>query len=240
MGDWLRSITSTPFGQIVLTANVLAAALSAIATIASFLLTRAWRRKLLNEVQEHEFQEVLSSDNILSLGQYLDDNLGGIPIRAYVQDRALAARFDHLLARLSEYVGTTEGVREEQVTAPGIAMAPEPVPTPEIAPVVRELETGERWNALAKLRRLLEQRLREYLATAGVPTDQRRSAGQMVRLAERYKLLDESMSHQLRYAIGVANRAVHGEDVSSGEAQEAIGVAQHALDNLKRLSRPVA
>lgn len=240
MGDWWRTVTNTPFGQAVLTANALAAVISALATLISVGISLAWKRKLLQKVQEQKFQTVLSSDDILSVGKYLDDNLGAIAISAYVQDRAIASRFDHLFARLSDYVGTTEGMREEEAVSPPLGTTSAPPVVPEIQPVIHELETGERWNALARLRRLLELRLREYLASRGVPDDKIRSAGQMVRFALQHQLLDESLAHQLRYAIGVANRAVHGEEVSEAEAQEAVGIAQYALDSIGRLSRPIA
>ena len=139
----------------------------------------------------------------------------------------MADLVDRYIARVLAFVGTDEEVSEDEKVEPpepevvDIALSAEEVEPPFDALLAEAVE-GEPWNALAKLRRHLEVQLREVAFRLGLKQRHLRSAGQIVHLLEGKLSVDPDALERLRYAISVSNRAIHGRDVSSAEAQEAI------------------
>jgi hypothetical protein len=220
------------FGRVVLTANVIAGVVSVSTTLISILFAWHHRRHVLARSEETRFQDLLEASDLRALGGYLDDTLGGFSVRDYAADSIIAARFDRLLGRLESFVdlrhdGDSALPREEKADA---VMAPAGIS--EVGNAWRDIERGELWNGLAKLRRYIELTLRDFLARNDIPVGELRSAGQMVRLAERRRLLSPEIATDLRYAIDVANRAIHGSDISDDQAREATFVAERALQRM--------
>jgi hypothetical protein len=95
------------------------------------------------------------------------------------------------------------------------------------------LRTGEPWNALARLRRLIEIKFRQFAEEIDFPQKRLRSAGYMLRIFEKELELNKNLVAMLSYAISVCNKAIHGTDILSEEAEEAIFVAAKALPEIE-------
>jgi hypothetical protein len=173
----------------------------------------------------------LRSSEIVPLGRYLDTTLSKVTVSQYTSSETISAQVDQYIERIRDFVGTTEEVQAQQIAK----QQPEPVPLwtleipSELQPVLDELKDGESWNALARLRRLIELHLRDVAKTRRLRIEKVRSAGQLVDLLEKDRYLDSDSANDLRYAIQISNRAVHGLDVTREEAEGAIAHAVRAL-----------
>ncbi len=95
--------------------------------------------------------------------------------------------------------------------------------------ILKEVRTGEPWNALARLRRHIEIILKNMARDADFPQQEYVSVRKLLTFLERTSFIDKEISSRLSYAISVCNKAIHGSDVSVGEAEDAILNAQIAL-----------
>src|SRR4051812_35090489 len=91
------------------------------------------------------------------------------------------------------------------------------------------LTSDDTWHALAELRRSIEVELRAIAQRREIEVPPRAGAGQLLRALERAEAAPPEVVQPLRYAVDVANRAIHGEDVSPGLAEEAFYTADRAL-----------
>ncbi len=204
-------------------------AVVARATVGAWL---AERRKL-KDATVTRFQRVLSSDNLSEIGSYLDDVIGQFEIREYVYSPKVSGRVDAYIEKLSEFLQTDAEVDAESKVAelppPGETQVPA---GDELKRIEQELREGEVWNALARLRRHIEIRLREVASRLEVRADQRTSAGRLVESLARAKVIDDVTRQRLRYAIDVCNTAVHGREVPLDAAETAVRQAATALGTL--------
>ena len=105
------------------------------------------------------------------------------------------------------------------------------IPT-DIKKVIDEFEDGEIWNALARLRQVIESKLRQIGRKQGYKISHLRSAGQILHILGSREIIDPQLEGPLCFAISVCNRAIHGNDVPVEEANTAIMVAANVLDRL--------
>lgn len=87
-----------------------------------------------------------------------------------------------------------------------------------------EIAKGEAWNGLARLRRDLEIRL---AAMGGSKSEEFRRQGvyQMARNLLKAGLITTDVGDLIRNIVEPANRAIHGLEVSTEEAEAALGAA---------------
>jgi len=87
---------------------------------------------------------------------------------------------------------------------------------------IRKLLREDPRLALAKVRIELEEALRRLYAAAGgsAPDSRRTSLSRMVESLARQEVLSESIAAAVREVVALANRAVHGERVEFGAAEE--------------------
>lgn len=228
------------FKDLISIASILGACLSVIATLISLALVRHERRRKITAVEAADFQEILESDDIYALGKYLDNSIGQFDVGEYVSSQDVSSRIDRYMVKLKDYVGTSEQIAEEETIA--VPEGTQPLESPAVMlqqfrppydKVFRELTTGERWNALARLRRYIEISLREIASSLGHKDPMHlRSAGQILHVLATNDNVDQNAVNQLRYSVSVCNRAVHGREVAENEAMEALWVAQKAMDRL--------
>ncbi|MCH7592756.1 MAG: hypothetical protein IH989_08265 [Planctomycetes bacterium] len=140
-----------------------AAAASVLGTLVPLILAWLERRMKIRAVRAADFQKVLESNDIRELGRYLDNTLGQFHVREYVSTKEVASQIDEYMAKLEEYIGTSTQITEEQKLAPPTTSQPHEPATllsqefkPPFDRMFQELTTGERWNALARLRRHIE------------------------------------------------------------------------------------
>jgi hypothetical protein len=198
---------------------------------------RAWResRKKLLAAKEASFEAALASESLANLGNYLDQALGPFSVSEYAQDEAVRRRVDLFVSRLQEYVRQDNDV-------PGVPVPPAAplritstvgeAPDAEFELVETKLMSGTAWDALATLRRLIEVRLKVFAEKTDVIVRPRTGAGKLIELLRRHGVMDDETATRLRYSVDVANRAIHGIDVRTGEAEEAIDNARGALRRL--------
>ena len=137
---------------------------------------------------------------------------------------------------MQEYIGAPEDIERERKEAPPQPDLPPTLDSQlphEFQPILQELRFGESWNALARLRRYIEVTLREKAEQADIPPEKVSSVGPLLTLLEKRHLIDPQIAYDLRYPISVSNRAIHGQDVSQAEAEEAIFHAARILQSLE-------
>ena len=174
-------------------------------------------------------ESAISSDSLQSLGHFFRDQIGSTSIASYVGNDDLKIQFRKKFNAVVVYL-TPEG--ESELIAPPIADVWTAVPSAridaDVAAAYSSIAEGETWNALARIRRALELRLRELLQGT-VDVRPRMAAGQMLALATQLGLVDPDSGSSLRYAVQVANRAIHGEDVDAYAAVEAVQLIERFL-----------
>jgi hypothetical protein len=217
--------------------------------VAVNLALLAWRfahdwyttRAKLSIADEDAFQHALTSESLATLGSYLDKSLGQFLLSEYADNPRIRRRVDLFVTRLQEYVGP-----EEPLPWPPKQEAPKPTVGArafvdrELKLVEDKLISGPTWDALASLRRLIEVRLRLLADKSKISLSRRVGAGGILQALLLAQAIPGSTAERLRYAINVANRGIHGIDVSSEEGYEALRQARSALEELRLLQgRPV-
>ena len=193
----------------------------------------AWydARKKLEATDESHFQSALNSDSLADLGGYLDNVIGKFAISQYAGNEKVRKRIIKFLARLEEFVGKPEDIPPEPAMPPAVEAVQDIDPT--LQDVQRRIDRGAVWDGLALLRRTIEANLRLLAHRSGVELPERIGAGRMLSLLRQKQVIPEDVERNLRYAIDVANRGVHGLDVYPVEGSEAVQEASNAFSKLK-------
>ena len=214
---------SLPIEQFLLT-NFTVALFSAGSSIYSMWIAHRSANENLKRAKKLRLQQVLESADLTEVGRYMDDVVGNFSLGEYVSNSEATQTIDACLVRLENFVGTNVEKPAEATKAPpsskpekGLPSAPE-----EIRAALETLGAGEPWNALARVRRYLEIRLRDFARQNEAIGNQPLSAGQLVSLLTRKGLLEPQTESSLRYAISICNRGIHGLDINLREAEEAI------------------
>ena len=162
MEEFLKFISQNTFSQIVSLTGGIASIASLVLTITTFLFATYSKNSKLQKAEEGKFVKAMQSDSITEIGSYLDDTLGQFTIHEYTSSHQVAKRVDQYIERIQDFVGTEEQIKIAPTTEPPeeIELEYKDLPQPFL-PIFEELRTGEPWNALARLRRLIEMRLRD-------------------------------------------------------------------------------
>lgn len=194
------------------------------------LASKRAEERQLKAMEERIFDNVLMSDDVAELGRYLDETLGTLTISEYCGNREMARRADSYISRIGDFVGTaTEIAQEKQETEQPEPRASSEEMSVEFAKVVDDLRGGEVWNALARVRRHVELRLKERAGAVGITVEGHSSAGRLLTYLERNEAIQHAAAKRLRYAIAICNRAIHGEEVTLDEAESAVYNAASGL-----------
>lgn len=204
----------------ILAAVAVPIAIASAFSIATAILSRTLRWVLdRRRTSSLDTSRELQNPDLIRLGSTLVDDLGAVSISSYARHGKVRREFTKALDEIRDYLSldSSENPPIEGAHEPEIGSDQ---PDSRLRTAFRQVQSGETWNALAIMRRELE------LDLLGVLGEERMSlrigAGQLVNLAARRGLVSSDMQSQLRYAVHVANRAIHGEPVSSGEAEEAL------------------
>ena len=223
------------FERVTATASVVAGVISCFLGMATVIRSYYTLKRKLKKAEAETISSVLAEDDITKLGTYVDNVIGPFDMREYATDSEVERIVDAYIERVQEYIGAPEDIKREREEAPPPDLPPalgSQLPH-EFQPILQELRFGESWNALARLRRHIEMTLREKAEQADLPPEKVPSVGRLLTLLEKRDLIDSRIAHNLRYPISVSNRAVHGQDVSQAEAEEAIFHAARTLQSLK-------
>lgn len=196
-------------------------------------------RKKLEQAAEAEFHSALASDSLHILGDYLDKAVGQFSVAEYSHNPQVRQRVNMFLARVEDFVGKTEDVRqsEAQLTVPVYSSVLAVATDEELESIEERVLGGAVWDGLAHLRRVIEQRLRELAKERELRVPERHGAARLVDLLRRNGVGDSAAWEGLPYVLNVCNRAVHGLEVSTTEALEAVRIARETLSALGLMHR---
>nr|WP_298996629.1 hypothetical protein [uncultured Allomuricauda sp.] len=217
--------------------------ISGVITIISWTVNSISQKILLKELKKKELEAILDSSDILALGEYLDDDIGKLTISDYVDNNKLTKKVDSLISRLTQFVGTEDEIESEkeehekfEQEHPAKDLIKDFPYTDKVSEefdkIIKELYLGEPWNALARLRRYVEILLKNIAEENGIRVKKIHSVTKLIDILNRNQLIDSDVANNLRYPIHVSNRAVHGQELKRGEAEEAIHHAAYAIQKL--------
>ena len=104
---------SFPFELITSTTSIIAGLSSVISTVFIYLKNKRDQKNKIAKTKEEEFENVLSSNEISTLGEYLDNNLGHFNIHEYTYSKEVEKKVDKYLEKIQEFVGTSEKINEK-------------------------------------------------------------------------------------------------------------------------------
>ena len=215
--------------------SVFSAVLSMLGTLISFYFTKRQKSKILDSVKKEKLDAVLASDNILMLGDYLTQTLETITIAQYSSNKNVAKDVNQFLNKIQNYllpkedidkIETAEETEEIHIEYPQI---PE-----DFVPIINEINKGEPWNALAKLRRYLEIYFRNVAEKNKIDVSNIKSVSQLFHLLYKGELINRPEFDKLKHAINISNRVIHGVDITREEAEKAIRLVIEAFNQLRK------
>ncbi len=219
--------------------EIVSIAVSIIAGIISLALTifmnnkyQKSEQKKLQVIEERQLDAVLNSDNLIDIGIYLDKVIGNFTTYEYVSNTNISKKVDDYISKIEAFVGTEVKTKQEiETLKPETEVKKIPV-LDDFIKVIDEINSGEIWNGLARLRRFIEKTLRDIAEKKGVAIDRPLSAGQLLHMLSSKEVISEDIFEEFRYAITIANRAIHGEDISLEEARQAVSYAAMGFSKL--------
>jgi hypothetical protein len=211
--------------------NVLAtlsAVLAAVTAVVSGVVAARRSRETqdaVRQVRETRAADAISALDLASLGTYLYETLGSVPLASYASDtqtrRDVARALDDIENFVTEDQPLAVDQRDERAAMSSLDAARQ------------ALAQRDTWQALAQLRRSIEIDLRAFADRHSVVVPPRAGAGRLLAELESSDLLPAEVTGPLRYAVDIANSAIHGEDVSPHVADEAIFTATRALSQIR-------
>jgi hypothetical protein len=213
-------------------ANVLAAVAAVVAllavTFAAF--TKAWvareTREAVERARGRKPDRAISLLDLSELGDYMYGALGSIPIAEYASNPRARGDVARGLERIERFLADDEtpppAKRDGGAAADALAAA-------QLA-----LSAGDTWTGLAQLRRSIEIELHQLAARREISAPKRAGAGLLLRILGDGQVLPRDIALTLRKSIRVANKAIHGEDVSPAAAEEAFAGADYALRSVRK------
>ena len=185
----------------------------------------------IDQAKEDGFQKALDASDLNTLGNYLDETLGRFTIQEITTNPTASLKVKTYFGRVKDFLGAEKEIKQisskprvnKQVKVSG-----------EFEKIIEELDNGEAWNSLARLRRYIEIKLRELAEKKGLRFKRQPSAGRLLNELLKKDFVSPRANDLLRYSISVANSAVRGEDVSFTVAQHAIFSALRGLDIVEK------
>ncbi len=189
------------------------------------------RRAARRASDKFKFAKAIRSDNISQLGEYLEDTIGALKITDYANDTTVKRRIDEYLDHIIDFLNRDIAAAEVAVSSQIVGM--ERLKQSDFAhQVTSDIDRGEVWNSLAKLRRHIEQILRDLARTQNVEVGRRSGVAHLIERLQQAEALDFLTAQELLQVVGIANRAIHGEDVPSEEARQAVSIGLSAVSRI--------
>jgi hypothetical protein len=222
-----------PFIFLALLLSILGALTSIVTTIYSLREKTTLTAKAIREASQMEFEQAMASNDIIVLGNYLYNKLGAFSVADYAFDEGVRKKVTQFLDRLNEFLGE----KPDEAAYPPKQFPPMPPTGPSIPPKLHRAQTelinGRLWSSLLLIRQEIEKKLTQLAAVNPDIFAQRMGAGSLLNRLAKERLIPENAVSHLQYAITVANRGIHGIDVTVDEAQEALRSAAFGLSLLE-------
>lgn len=227
---------------IISSLSIFGGIISIFFTIITIYQSYKSKENKLEEAREQKFQNAMESDDLNTVGNFLYNTIGDFNIYEYISNTDVANTVDKYIEKLTSFIKTEADINIEIAEVAREMEEVKHIPKSEILPslseefdkVLDELDSGEVWNALARLRRHIEITLNE-IAKANEIIVKRPTAGKLLDILIRNKIIPTEAESQLKYAIFVCNQAIHGMEVNINQAQEAVLHASNGL-NIVRTS----
>lgn len=181
----------------------------------------------LKATKKQYLDAVLQSGDMQKLGSYLYDEIGIVAIQEYVLEQDVQRQLQVILDRVDDFLNPPQdGTEPTKPETPPITTVASGYP--ELEKALSQIQQNDVWNGLARLRLTIEKHLRAASERLELDVG-RSSAGRLVQALASRNVLPPDVAHHLSFAVSVANRGVHGEDVTVGEAIEAVNSSTYAF-----------
>lgn len=192
-------------------------------SLGALILRRRDAKKALASLQKADTSAAIADAELGTLGFHLFARLGETSIRAYASNLEVRDDFDVAFNSIRFFLGSENEDQNTPATESGTRLADPPVTRSQEFSAV----DGDMWAALAKARRELEIELRSRLDL--LEETFQRSARRLLTAAAHEELIDSRTSADLDNALAVANRAIHGVEVSNYDAERAVSTIDRFL-----------
>ena len=176
--------------------------------------------------------DAINSADVEALGDLLFNHLGQTTIQNYVANYEVRSDFDAAFRAVRAFLGPSHSKTIEPKTAP-VSARLSGSGHPNLAQVDLEREESvdvDTWSEFARSRRSLEIALRSELADANVEVRKVSSPLHLLRLGMSAGLFQDLDTAALESSILVANRAIHGDEVTSEAVEYALSRINLFLD----------
>lgn len=229
-------------------ASLVAAGLSVVIVVYTLVSRAILQRKQASVLRTLQVEAVLEASDLKDLGDLFVRDLGGTSMPVYVRDEQQRREFRRAFNAVRAFVGDAP----EEAQAAGESRAGDPTAhgdlereglwsqellTPDGERAIRDIQNGESWNALARMRRALEVSLADRVGDFD-DGKRRLAAGQLIAVASKRGAIPSEWAQALRYPLSIANRAVHGEEVPPDVAVEAVVLIDRFLRELHQQASP--
>lgn len=201
-------------------------------SLGALILRRQDAKKALASLQKADTSAAIADAELGTLGFHLFARLGETSMRAYASNSEVRDDFDLSFNSIRFYLGSEDEDQNTPAAESGARLADPPMTRSQEFSAV----DGDMWAALARARRELEIELKSRLE---LPEEKFQwSARRLLAAAAHKELIDSGTSADLDNALIVANRAIHGVEVSDYDAERAVSTIDRFL--AKRSKPPAA
>lgn len=224
--------------------------------IVKYFVRKNKRNKLADE---EKFYKVIESDDMQLLGDYLENVLGKITISEFANVKNINKNITVFLEKIYKFTSIEKDSEEEtkldyddrkvnediyknqefeniiknQIEHEKLESTDELLKyenvKDEFEGIKKELEYGEVWNALAKLRRMIELNVKKYAENRSIHVSHKISLGGLIYFLGKQDENNSKYFKILKNVVSVCNRAIHGEDVSYSEAFDVLKQFEYAI-----------
>jgi hypothetical protein len=223
-----------PFLFLAFLIPILAALTSVVSTIYSLVQKKQVAQKALQDASQMEFERALESNDIIVLGDYLYNKLGAFRVADYAFDTKVKKRVTQFLDRLEEFLGEKSDVIYYPPYPPEPRFSIRISHPSELQRAQTELVSGRVWSALLLIRQEIEKKLSRLASEYPDTLPHKIGASALLNRLARVGLVSQDAVLYLQYAINVANRGIHGTDIATNEAEEALRSAALGMALLNR------
>ena len=170
------------------------------------------------------------------MGKYLDKNLGQVTIKEYSANEKIQKIVNKYVQTIVNYIGTEEKLNQK-ISVPENGKEYSANISMELIPIILEYETGQTWNALAKLRRHIEITIRDLAIENNLQTNEYSSPQKILSVMYGLRILSKSTVDNLNYVIKICSRAIHGIELTQEEEDNALNLAIKSLDEIEKLKK---
>jgi hypothetical protein len=207
------------------------AIISIFTTIFSSYIQTKEEEKNLIKIKNADLAKIIDSSNIDEFEKFLDNTIGSISLEEYTHNKNISHLVDKYFSELTKFIGTDKEIKSENIPiARKMNKKSEIKFNEEFHKILNELNNGEVWNSLARLRHYIEKTLKEYIKINELSKFEEISLGRLTYFLFNKEIINKTEYENFKFVTYLCNRAVHGEEVTYKEAQEAIEISARLIN----------